>query len=101
VVRAQAHRLYLRAGRQSGAAAPGRPAGRGRRAGQHRRPGEKVRRYGDFRYAAKSWTVERRVVARVEAGPQGADSRFIVTNLPGQPKTLYEKAYAPGDRPRT
>jgi hypothetical protein len=55
--------------------------------------GEKVRRYDEFRYAAKSWTVERRVIARVEAGPQGADSRFIVTNLPGLPKTLYEKVY--------
>src|SRR6266704_2953862 len=54
---------------------------------------EKVRRYGDFRYAARSWNVERRVVARVEAGPQGADSRFIVTNLPGLPKALYEKVY--------
>jgi len=31
--------------------------------------------------------------ARVEAGPQGADSRFIVTNLPGLPKTLYDKVY--------
>src|SRR5271167_2636953 len=49
---------------------------------------EKVRRY-----AAKSWIVERRVIARVEAGPQGADSRFIVTNLPGLPKALYEKIY--------
>src|SRR3954447_10500021 len=55
--------------------------------------GEKVRRYGDGRYAAKSWKVERRVVARIEAGPQGADSRFIVTNLPGLPKMLYEKVY--------
>jgi hypothetical protein len=55
--------------------------------------GEKVRRYGDFRYAAKSWNVERRVIARVEAGPHGADSRFIVTNLPGLPKMLYEKVY--------
>ena len=54
---------------------------------------EKVRRYGDFRYAAKSWNVERRVIARVEAGPQGADSRFIVTNLAGLPKSLYEKVY--------
>ena len=54
---------------------------------------EKVRRYGEFRYAAKSWKVERRVVARVEAGPQGADSRFIVTNLAGLPKSLYEKIY--------
>jgi Transposase DDE domain group 1 len=54
---------------------------------------EKVRRYGDFRYAAKSWNAERRVIARVEAGTQGADSRFIVTNLPGLPKTLYDKVY--------
>jgi hypothetical protein len=54
---------------------------------------EKVRRYGEFRYAAKSWKVERRVIARVEAGPQGADSRFIVTNLPGLPKALYKKIY--------
>jgi hypothetical protein len=29
--------------------------------------GEKVRRYGEFRYAAKTWSVERRVIARVEA----------------------------------
>ena len=61
----------------------------GRLAGE----GDKVRRYGDLRYSAKSWTVERRVIARVEAGPQGADSRFIITNLPGLPKSLYEKLY--------
>ena len=54
---------------------------------------DKVRRYGEFRYAAKSWKLERRVIARVEAGPQGADSRFIVTNLAGLPKALYEKVY--------
>ena len=54
---------------------------------------DKVRRWGDFRYAAKSWAVERRVIARVEAGPQGADSRFIVTNLKGLAKSLYEELY--------
>jgi hypothetical protein len=54
---------------------------------------EKVRRYGEFRYAAKSRKIERRVIARVEAGPQGTDSRFIVTNLAGLPKALYEKVY--------
>jgi hypothetical protein len=53
----------------------------------------KVRRYGEFRYAAKSWSVERRVVARVEASPQGCDSRFIVTNLKGTPRWLYEAVY--------
>src|SRR6266550_2026258 len=55
--------------------------------------GDKVRRYSEFRYAATSWNVERRVIARIEAGPQGADSRFIVTNLQGLPKALYEKVY--------
>jgi hypothetical protein len=54
---------------------------------------DKVRRYGDFRYAATSWKIERRVIARVEASAQGVDSRFIVTNLAGLPKALYEKVY--------
>ena len=55
---------------------------------------EKVRRYAELRYAARSWKAcERRVIARVEAGPQGADSRFIVTNLGGLPRSLYDKVY--------
>lgn len=54
---------------------------------------EKARRYGEFRYGAKSWKKERRIIARVEASSQGCDSRFIVTNLAGSPKTLYEKIY--------
>jgi hypothetical protein len=49
-----------------------------------------VRRFGEFRYAARSWTVERKVVARIEASPQGTDTRFIVTNLAGAPRWLYE-----------
>jgi hypothetical protein len=52
-----------------------------------------VRRYGDSRYAARTWTVERRVVARVEAAPQGSDTRFIVTNLKGAPRWLYGEVY--------
>ena len=54
---------------------------------------DKVRRFGEFRYAARSWKVERRVIARVEASPQGTDTRFIVTNLTGTPKALYETIY--------
>ena len=53
----------------------------------------KVRRYAEFRYGAKTWKIERRVIARVEASGQGVDSRFIVTNLTGLPKSLYEKVY--------
>jgi hypothetical protein len=54
---------------------------------------ENVRRFGAFAYAAKTWSVERRVIARVEASPQGSDSRFIVTNLQGAPRWLYESVY--------
>jgi hypothetical protein len=54
---------------------------------------EKVRRFGEFRYAAKTWQAERRVIARIEASPHGSDSRFIVTNLKGAPRWLYESVY--------
>ena len=48
---------------------------------------------GEFAYAARTWPVERRVIARVEASPKGSDSRFIVTNLKGAPRWLYESVY--------
>ena len=48
---------------------------------------------GEWRYAAKTWNVERQVVGRVEASAQGTDSRFIVTNLNGAPRWLYEELY--------
>jgi hypothetical protein len=53
----------------------------------------KVRRLAAFRYGAKTWKVERQVIARVEASAQGSDSRFIVTNLAGAPRWLYESVY--------
>ena len=54
---------------------------------------DKVRRFFQTRYQAKSWSRERTVIARVEATPKGTDIRFIVTNLPGKAKVLYEKVY--------
>ena len=54
---------------------------------------KKIHRFATFDYAARSWKVERRIVARIEASAQGTDSRFIVTNLAGTPQTLYEKLY--------
>jgi Transposase DDE domain group 1 len=64
-------------------------AAMGRVAGE----GEKVRRYGEFAYAAGTWAAERRVIARVEASDRGTDSRFIVTNVAGAPRWLYEAVY--------
>jgi len=54
----------------------------------------KVRRFKEFHDAAGSWSRVERIVARVEAGPQGCDTRFIVTSLTkGTGKALYEKLY--------
>jgi hypothetical protein len=44
---------------------------------------EKRRTWTEVRYAAKSWTQPRRVVARLEATTQGFDARYIVTTLEG------------------
>ena len=54
---------------------------------------QKMRRFFQTSYAAASWSKPRKVVARVEASEQGSDTRFIVTNLPGRAKVLYEKVY--------
>lgn len=53
----------------------------------------KVRRFHQFRYAAGSWGRAHKVIARIEATDLGSDARFIVTNLEGRAKTLYEKVY--------
>jgi hypothetical protein len=53
----------------------------------------KVRRYGELAYAARTWHVERRVIARVEASDRGADSRFVITNLAGTARWLYKVVY--------
>lgn len=43
--------------------------------------GEKLRRYKEFHDGPASWTRVERIIARVEASPQGTDTRFVVTNL--------------------
>ena len=54
----------------------------------------KQRRYTEFYDGAGSWSRVERIVARVEAGPDGVDTRFVVTNLPsGTPRRLYERTY--------
>jgi hypothetical protein len=56
--------------------------------------GGKVRRFKEFYDGAASWSRVERIIARVEAGDQGTDTRFIVTNLAGtKPKALYQNVY--------
>ena len=54
---------------------------------------DKVRRFFRTGYRAGSWSRMRTVIARVEATSKGCDIRFIVTNLSGRSKLLYEKVY--------
>ena len=54
---------------------------------------EKRRTWTEFRYAAKTWTKERRVVARLEATSQGFDARYVVSTLKGSAGHLYETVY--------
>src|SRR6201987_1452839 len=54
----------------------------------------KVRRFGQFYDAAQSWSRVERIIARVEAGLEGTDTRFIVTSLEGgRAKHLYQRLY--------
>lgn len=54
---------------------------------------DRMRRFFETSYAARSWSKAQRVIARVEASAMGADARFVVTNLSGRSKHLYEKVY--------
>jgi hypothetical protein len=55
---------------------------------------DKLRRYREFWDGAGSWSRVERIVARVEAGPDGVDTRFVVTNLTGgSARSLYERKY--------
>jgi DDE family transposase len=44
----------------------------------------------------RNWSKARKIIARAEATGIGSDVRFVVTNLPGSAKVLYEKVYCAG-----
>ena len=53
-----------------------------------------IRRYTETRYGAKSWHVDRRIAARIEATAQGLDIRYVVTSFThGSAEWLYDSLY--------
>lgn len=60
---------------------------------QYQVQGTKQRLIGEFSYASRNWERERRVIARLEHGPQGPNPRFVVTSLQGDAAQLYERLY--------
>lgn len=63
------------------------------------RTGEKMRFFGSFSYAAKTWDRPRKVIVKAEHMPDrpgacgGDNPRFIVTNLAGDEMMLYDDVY--------
>jgi hypothetical protein len=55
--------------------------------------GQKQRVFSEFMYAAETWDCERRVIVKAEHLVQGANTRFVVTNLEGEPQKLYDELY--------
>ena len=54
----------------------------------------KLRRFKEFFDGAQSWSRVERIIARVEAGAEGPDTRFVVTNLSKRnARRLYEDLY--------
>jgi hypothetical protein len=54
----------------------------------------KLRRFKEFFDGAASWSRVERIIARVEVGAEGADTRFVVTNLKlRNARVLYEDVY--------
>lgn len=51
------------------------------------------RHFGEFAYAAGSWSRQRRVIVKAEHNAQGANPRFVVTTLGNPPQELYERGY--------
>ena len=53
----------------------------------------KQRLFGNLTYGAHTWDRERRVIARIEHTTLGSNPRYVVTNLPGNTRKLYERIY--------
>lgn len=58
---------------------------------------EPVYLYASFKYRAESWSKQRRVIAKLEITKDKEDLRFVVTNLKGKAKDIYEFYCQRGD----
>ncbi len=60
---------------------------------KHGKSGEKVRLFKRFKYRAGSWDKKRCIIAKAEHSAQGANPRFVVTNLIGSAQRIYDQIY--------
>ena len=60
---------------------------------QHIKTQQKARLFDDVYYAAGTWDAPRRLVMKAEWLAQGANPRFVVTNLELPPQQVYDNFY--------
>jgi hypothetical protein len=61
---------------------------------RYKQSSTKQRDHTEFRYAARTWKLERRVIARIEWDGQQNNPRFVLTNaIGGSPADLYDELY--------
>ena len=60
----------------------------------HKQTNQKVRLFGHIRYAAKTWSRERRIIVKAEQLKEGENIRYIVTNMEEEKgEYLYDGIY--------
>lgn len=57
--------------------------------------GQKLRWFTDINYGAVIWDHPRRLIAKIGYSSHGVNPRYVVTNLKGDEKQLYDKVYCP------
>ena len=60
---------------------------------QYRETGKKQRLFDSISYAANTWKRPRRVIVKAEHNSKGQNPRFVVTNITGDAKQLYDRLY--------
>jgi hypothetical protein len=53
----------------------------------------KQRDFAEIYYAVKTWKRKRGVIVRTEHGAQGSNPRYVVTNRPDYPATIFDAIY--------
>lgn len=59
--------------------------------------GQKQKLFGEVVYGAATWDRERRVIVKAEHLNKGANPRYVVTNVDGDPSEIYQKYCARGE----
>ncbi len=60
---------------------------------EFKRTGQKQRLFAAFDHAALTWKAPRWVIAKAEHTEKGANPRFILTNIVGDPQKIYDQRY--------